>query len=77
MIPGKETVCVSDAGPPAGSWIAELLLTSRYFTGLVCPLCYRIAGETCAACGVYLCPDHDVACRVAGDTICEICWGEA
>jgi len=27
--------------------------------------------EDCAVCGATLCPAHDVACRVAGDAICE------
>jgi len=29
MIPAKETADVQDAGQPAGSWIAELLLTNQ------------------------------------------------
>jgi hypothetical protein len=74
MIPAKDTTVVHDAGQLAGWWIEELLLTSRHFTGLVCPLCWRIAAATCAICGAYLCPDHDVACHVAGETICDTCW---
>jgi len=76
MIPAKETAGVRDAGHPAGSWISELLLTSQHFSGLVCPLCWRIAAETCAICGAYLCAEHDVACYVARDTICDACWGK-
>jgi len=76
MIPAKKTADVQDAGQPAGSWIAELLLTSRHFARLACPLCWRIAAETCAICGAYLCPDHDVACHLAEDTICDACWGK-
>ena len=76
MTPAKETAGVHGAGQPAGSWIAELLVTSTHLVGLVCPLCCRIAAETCAVCDAYLCSEHDVVCRVAGDTICEACWGE-
>jgi hypothetical protein len=77
MIPAKKTADVQDAGQPTGSLIAELLLDSRHFSGLVCPLCRRIAAESCAICGAYLCSDHDVACHLAGDTICNGCWGKA
>jgi hypothetical protein len=76
MIPAKKNAGVQDARQPAGSCIAELLLTSEHFSRLVCPLCWHAASETCAICGVYLCPEHDVECRVAGDTICEACWGK-
>ncbi len=74
MIPTKEIPGVHTVGRPAGSWIAELLLASRYFAGLACPLCCRIAAETCGDCRAFLCLEHDVACHVAGDAICEVCW---
>jgi hypothetical protein len=76
MIPAKGTAGVYGAGRLAGSWFAELLVTSTHLAGLVCPLCCCIAAETCTVCGAYLCPGHDVACHVAGDTICEACWGK-
>src|SRR5215467_7519411 len=43
MIPAKKNAGVQDARQPAGSWIAELLLTSEHFSRLVCPLCWHAA----------------------------------
>ncbi len=74
MTPAKEATVILGAGQPSSSRIAELLLTSTHMTGLVCLLCCLITIETCAVCGAYLCPEHDVARRVAGDAICEPCW---
>ena len=65
---------VGNAGGVASSWIAEMLLTSQRLAGFVCPLCCRITTDTCALCGEYLCTEHDVACRVADDAVCESCW---
>ena len=56
------------------SWIAELLMTSRHLVCLVCPLCGRLDTEICVLCEACLCPVHDLAPHVAGDTICGSCW---
>jgi hypothetical protein len=74
MSPANNAAGLLITGQPASSWIAEVLLTSTHMAGLACPLCCRITTGGCAVCGAYLCPEHDVARRVAGDPICESCW---
>jgi hypothetical protein len=64
-----------DSGPRrADSIVTQLVLASEHMACLVCPLCGRMGTDDCAVCGATLCPAHDVACRVAGDAICETCW---
>ena len=64
-----------NSGPRrADSTVTQLALTSEHMAWLVCPLCGRMGEENCAVCGAPLCPAHDVACRVAEDAICEMCW---
>jgi hypothetical protein len=64
MISAKETAGVHAAGRAAGSWIAELLVSSTHWAGLLCPLCCRTAQNTMWR------------AMWPGDTICEACWGK-
>ena len=64
------------SGSPALAEMVFLCGSGPRLPGLVCPLCYRVATATCTLCAACLCPIHDVARRVAQNTICGACWRE-